>query len=557
MTSLSIGNRIMLGFAVVIAVLIGLILYVLAQLSDVRDTNEVIVSRDFTIMQVFDRILKEERVLEAEQELVLSKFLAARAGGEPLSGEMTDSWRKQVAITEGAMEEALRSVTIYRDEATSQMRHDTWARLIELLKQAGERFERMRNATEVSFQAINAGNVSKVMEQQLAVRAERGEILRVLDDARVALNGLIETGQQRANEIYQSSRQSIIVALAFTVVLALFVSYLLRQSIVKPLSDFVSFAEQVGQGDLVVTARVTHDELGRLGAALNSMTHSLRSITQQSRETTSNLHAAAGEIRASTQQQSASVAEQLAAVQETAATVDQITHAGIQISKRAQEVIVGAQEAAQSSKSGLKAVGDAARAMDAIREQSETAAAHIVSLSEKTRAISDIVATVNDLSERSHLLALNAAIEAASAGEAGRSFGVVAAEMKMLADQAKVATAQVRSILGEIQRGINSSVMLTEESVKRVAAGKEQTDMAQQTIEEITGSIQESVETFQQIVASTNQQQLGIEQVMGALQNIRDASQQTSMGTRQLDHAAANLSNLAQQLVRLTERYRA
>src|SRR5690606_10064722 len=102
----------------------------------------------------------------------------------------------------------------------------------------------------------------------------------------------------------------------------------------------------------------------------------------------------------------------------------------------------------------------------------------------------------------------NAAIEAAAAGEAGRSFGVVAAEMKMLADQAKTATGQVRSILGEIQRGINSSVMLTEESVKRVAAGKRQTDLAQQTIEEMAESIQISVQTFQQIVASTNQQQL-------------------------------------------------
>ena len=107
--------------------------------------------------------------------------------------------------------------------------------------------------------------------------------------------------------------------------------------------------------------------------------------------------------------------------------------------------------------------------------------------------------------------------------------------MKTLADQAKEATAQVRAILGDIQRGINTSVMLTEEAVKRVSAGKERTDTTQATITEITGRIQEGVQTFQQIVASTNQQQLGIEQVMAALQNIRLASQQTAAGTRQLD----------------------
>jgi len=114
----------------------------------------------------------------------------------------------------------------------------------------------------------------------------------------------------------------------------------------------------------------------------------------------------------------------------------------------------------------------------------------------------------------------------------------------------------VRSILGDIQRGINTSVMLTEEAVKRVATGKERTDTTQSTINEMTGRIQESVQTFQQIVASTNQQQLGIEQVMTALQNIRQASQQTADGTRQLDTAAANLTGLSQQLVSLTDRYR-
>ena len=92
--------------------------------------------------------------------------------------------------------------------------------------------------------------------------------------------------------------------------------------------------------------------------------------------------------------------------------------------------------------------------------------------------------------------------------------------------------------------------------MKRVSIGKERTDITQQTINEISSSIQESVQTFQQIVASTNQQQLGIEQVMGALQNIRQASQQTAAGTRQLDMAAANLSDLSQQLLGLVERYR-
>jgi methyl-accepting chemotaxis protein len=331
----------------------------------------------------------------------------------------------------------------------------------------------------------------------------------------------------------------------------------INRLIVRPLVGIMALVERVGAGDLSGKLEIrAGGEVGRLGGTLNAMVSGLSDLARTNRAATSDLNAAASEIRASAQEQAASVEQQFAAVQETAATVDEITHSGAQISKRATEVIATAQATAQTSRQGLRAVSDTARAMEAIREQAEAVAGNIVSLSEKTQTIGDIIETVNDISERTHLLALNAAIEAAAAGESGRSFAVVAAEMKLLADQAKAATTQVRGILGEIQRGINTSVMLTEEAVKRAAAGKTRSDTTQRTIEEITARVEENVQTFQQIVASTNQQQLGIEQVMGALQNIRQASQQTAAGTRQVEAASANLTELAQALMALAERYR-
>ncbi|EIZ81850.1 methyl-accepting chemotaxis sensory transducer [Methylobacterium sp. GXF4] len=331
----------------------------------------------------------------------------------------------------------------------------------------------------------------------------------------------------------------------------------INRLIVRPLVRVMTFVEHVGEGDLTGTLGTgSHNEIGRLGRSLNAMVANLSDLARTNRAATSDLNAAAAEIRASAQEQAASVEQQFAAVQETAATMDEITHSGAQIGKRATEVIATAQATAQTSRQGLRAVSDTARAMDAIREQAEAVAGNIVSLSEKTQTIGDIIETVNDISERTHLLALNAAIEAAAAGESGRSFAVVASEMKLLADQAKAATGQVRGILGEIQRGINTSVMLTEEAVKRAAAGKTRSDTTQRTIEEITARVEENVQTFQQIVASTNQQQLGIEQVMGALQNIRQASQQTAAGTREVEAASANLTELAQALMALAERYR-
>ncbi len=376
-----------------------------------------------------------------------------------------------------------------------------------------------------------------------------------------SIESLVESARARRNaEVARAERDESIAlwgGTLLTLLICLAIGVAIRRLIVQPIVRVMGFVERVGGGDLSGKLEAgAGGEVGRLAATLNAMVAGLSDLARTNRSTTADLNAAAAEIRASAQEQAASVEQQFAAVQETAATVDEITHSGAQISKRATEVIATAQATAQTSRQGLRAVSDTAKAMDAIREQAEAVAGNIVSLSEKTQTIGDIIETVNDISERTHLLALNAAIEAAAAGESGRSFAVVASEMKLLADQAKAATVQVRAILGEIQRGINTSVMLTEEAVKRAAAGKARSDTTQQTIAEMAARVEENVQTFQQIVASTNQQQLAIEQVMGALQNIRQASQQTAAGTRQVETASANLTELAQALTTLAERYR-
>ena len=128
--------------------------------------------------------------------------------------------------------------------------------------------------------------------------------------------------------------------------------------------------------------------------------------------------------------------------------------------------------------------------------------------------------------------------------------------MKNLADQARDATVQVQSLLQEIQKGINTSVMLTEEAVKRVDSGRRQTATARQTIHELSERIRESVEAFQQIVAATNQQQIGLEQITQALGDIRQAAEQTAAGTRQTEQAVENLNDLGAGLRATAERYR-
>ncbi|WP_174242070.1 methyl-accepting chemotaxis protein [Teichococcus oryzae] len=555
---MTIANRILIGFMAITLLLLGLGLYGLNQISVVTAATDTIVTRDTSTLRQLTDLRKTEAAMQDNRARHLMRFMLrsiAPAGSSP--DEMAVQWSRGAEALERLEREMLAAAQQNLATAVSPDRRQSWQRIVRLLEGTSGQLQRIRGQTQLQFEAVRNQDLTAALAASEAVTAVRAEFDQSSEALQEALNGLLVAGQQRGQEIYAESRLSVIAVLLGALTLGIVITLLIRRSITAPLATFSEFVGRVGRGDLSGPPAVTgRDELGQLGVTLNAMVEGLRQLARQSREATENLNAAAAEIRASTQEQAASVEEQLAAVQETAATVDEITHSGTQIGKRAQEVIASAQATAQTSNAGLKAVDETVRAMDLIREQGEAVAANIVSLSEKTQAISEIIASVNDISERSHLLALNAAIEAAAAGEQGRSFAVVAAEMKTLADQAKEATSQVRSILGDIQRGINSSVMLTEEAVKRVAAGRERTDTTHATITEITSRIQESVQTFQQIVASTNQQQLGIEQVMSALQNIRQASQQTAVGTRQLDTAAVNLSQLSQQLVTLADRYR-
>ena len=553
---MSISTRLLVGFGVVIILMLSLGIYGISQVARVRDTMETVVSRDIAMIAELNTIYEgQAEATAATQDAVRLGMAGTATPADVDRAEQT--YRASTTKMQEAIRRAIGLTDQFSSSALSVDRAAAWRRNGELLREMEEMVRAAAPQREEQFRAIRAGQTVSTAFIEASMTQRRSQFFNLITEMRQVANQGIAAGRERVRQVYEESQLSTVIALVFAVLFAALIVYLLRRSIVGPLQAFMQFVERVGRGELTGTPAATgRDEIGRLGVTLNGMVKGLRELAMQSREATSNLGTAISEIRASTQEQAAGVEEQLAAVQETAATVDEITHAGSQVSKRAQEVIASAQATAQTSAHGLRAIDETARAMDAIRDQAEVVAQNIVNLSEKTQAIGDIISSVNDISERSHLLALNAAIEAAAAGESGRSFSVVASEMKVLADQAKDATNQVRAILGEIQRGINTSVMLTEEAVKRASAGKERTEVSQRTIGEITHRFEESVQTFQQIVASTNQQQLGIEQVMGALQNIRQASQQTAAGTRQLNEAAVNLNSLSEQLLGFSARYR-
>ncbi len=410
---------------------------------------------------------------------------------------------------------------------------------------------------ERQFALLREGNITEAVGRSPAVQQVTGVFQSRLAEAQRATEDQINLGRSEVEQVVTETRNSVVIVLVVTVVVGLMFAVFIQRSITTPLAEFVRVVERVGQGDLTQQITVSRsDELGDLGRSLAGMVQGLKDVAAQTRVAAEELNTAMAEILASTQQQAASTAEQAAAVQQANATMAELSQSGAQISDRAKQVASAAEATSSASTSGLQSVQNTTSLMESIREQAEAVAETVIALSEKTQAVGEIIASVNDIAEQSHLLALNAAIQAAAAGEHGRSFSVVANEMKNLAGQSKQATVQVRSILGDIQKAINGSVMLTEEAVKRVESGRQQADVASRTIRELTENIEESVRAFQQIVGGSSQQQIGFEQVTQAFRSIGIASQETAASTKQSEKAASNLNALAKQLRSAVERYR-
>ena len=273
-----------------------------------------------------------------------------------------------------------------------------------------------------------------------------------------------------------------------------------------------------------------------------------RTITHQLRDGIALLSSSSAEILATTTQVASGAAETATAVSETTATVEEVKQTAQVASQKAKYVSESAQKVSQVSQTGRKSVEDIIQGMHRIQEQMESIAESIVRLSEQSQAIGEIIATVNDLAEQSNLLAVNAAIEAAKAGEQGKGFAVVAQEVKSLAEQSKQATAQVRAILGDIQKATSAAVLATEQGGKAVEAGVKQSAEAGESIRLLADSVTEAAQAATQIAASSQQQMVGMDQVALAMDNIKQASTQNVAGTKQAEAAAQNLHELGQRL---------
>jgi methyl-accepting chemotaxis protein len=419
--------------------------------------------------------------------------------------------------------------------------------VVSRLRQDHQRLESLFSGITRSDEKQSADQ-TKIAVQEYEERIA-GQIVTRVEGMISDASRLAERNRNQVADAVDWARTAVMSFGGILVVTLPMLLFLVTRSITKPLARLQQGAEAVGSGNLDYRLGMSgENEIERLAQAFDEMTGKLNRLMQETRQTVNVIASSSSEILAATTQVAAGASETATAVRQTTATVEVVKQSAGVSRQKAKYVSESAEKVSEVSQAGRKSVEDAIQGMQRIQEQMESIAESIVRLSEQSQAIGEIIATVNDLAEQSNLLAVNAAIEAARAGEQGKGFAVVAQEVKTLAEQSRQATAQVRTILGEIQKATGAAVMAAEQGSKAVEAGAKQTAEAGESIRQLTESVAEAAQAATQIVASSQQQMVGMDQVALAMENIKQASMQNVAGTRQVEVAVKNLHELGQKL---------
>jgi methyl-accepting chemotaxis protein len=354
-------------------------------------------------------------------------------------------------------------------------------------------------------------------------------------------------------------RARILVAMSVAAVLIVGVGMAFSAALVRPLHAMVSRLKDIAEGEGDLTQRVDEarkDELGELGRSFNVFVAKIQQLMKSVSSASKQVAAASTQIAASSEQMASGLKQQQDQTTQVSAAIEEMSQSIVEVAKKSSEAAQAAQNSGRQASDGGEVVHQTVTEIKAIADQVQGSAAAVADLGKKSEQIGQIIGVINDIADQTNLLALNAAIEAARAGEHGRGFAVVADEVRKLAERTTQATEEVARSIKEIQGQTTTAVQTIRAGSDRVARGVELSNQAGSALEHIVASSTNVQSMVQSIAAAAEEQSAAGEQIARSVERINAVARESNEGAGQAARAAADLSQQAESLQTLVNRFK-
>lgn len=370
-------------------------------------------------------------------------------------------------------------------------------------------------------------------------------------DARVKREEALITAQAKTSIL-----RSVGITLALTAVLVLGAMVVIRRYISGPLEAITDTMKRFNN-DLTLTVPITTtDEIAELARWINDHIQKLHEIISLVSSVTGKIYINGGTIASTVEHQASFTTELSSSAVEISSTMEELSTTATQIAQHSQGVAARADKTLEDTRHGAAEVEILAGKISNINKGIQLSLAEIVELGRRSSEINKVMEIINNIANQTKLIAFNAALEAASAGESGKRFGVVALEIRRLADSVVESTAEIEGRITEILDAVNRLVMSSERSSHLAEEGQEHATRTVSVLTGIVSGVEETTEAARQISISTQHQQIASGQVVISLKDIEQGVRHSTESVRETRDATVELAELSQKLRDLVETFK-
>ncbi len=322
------------------------------------------------------------------------------------------------------------------------------------------------------------------------------------------------------------------------------------EELVNHLYELLDATTALANGNLTARIQTRHQdtEFDQVAESFNKMAETFETIIGRLQQIGIMLTTSASEIASASKEQETIVVEQEATTREIAIAANEISSTAKDFANTMNEVSQVAEQTSTLASTGKDSLNNMESIMRQMVDASSNIASKLAVLNEKAGNITGVITTITKIADQTNLLSLNASIEAEKAGEYGRSFAVIAREIRRLADQTAIATLDIEKMVNEIMTAVSSSVMGVDDFTQEIRNGVEQVGHVSEQLAKIIEQVQALTARFELVNQGMQAQSTGAEQINEAISQLSQTAQQTSEAIHQFHKTIQELNNAANEL---------